>query len=218
MGGFGALDRLLAWLDLGGIAVFAASGALVASRKRLDPVGFILIATITGFGGGTTRDLLLGRTPVFWLRAPELAGLCAAVGLAGYFAAHLIESRFRALLWADAVGLALYAVVGAETALLAGADPWAAVLLGTVTATFGGILRDVVCNELPLILRREIYASAAAAGAALFVALRLWPPVPREAAVAAGLALAFAIRGAAIHRGWSLPPYRARPGRDYPDT
>lgn len=213
-----ALDRLLGWLDLVGIAVFAASGALVASRKRLDPVGFVLVAAITGFGGGTVRDLLLGRTPVFWLRGPELVGLCAAVGLAGYFGAHLIESRFRALLWADAVGLALYAVVGAEIALIAGADPWAAVLLGTVTATFGGILRDVVCNELPLILRREIYATAAAAGAAGFVALRLWPPMPREAAIAAGFALGLAIRGAAIRRGWSLPPYRARPGRDYPDA
>jgi uncharacterized membrane protein YeiH len=94
------------------------------------------------------------------------------------------------------------------------------VLLGTVTATFGGILRDVVCNELPLVLRREIYATAAAAGALAFVALRLGggaAGVPREAAVAAGIGLAFAIRGAAILRGWSLPPYRARPGRDYPD-
>jgi uncharacterized membrane protein YeiH len=214
---YGALGPLVAWLDLLGIAAFAASGALVASRKRLDPVGFILIAVITGFGGGTMRDLLLGRTPVFWLRAPDLLGLCAAVGLLAYFTAYLIESRFKALLWADAVGLALYAVVGAETALLAGADPWAAVLLGTVTATFGGMLRDVVCNELPLILRREIYATAAAAGAAAFVALRLSPAVPREAAVAAGFALAFAIRAAAILRGWSLPTYRARPGRDYPN-
>jgi len=214
-----ALDRLLGWLDLGGIAVFAASGALVASRKRLDPVGFILVAAITGFGGGTVRDLLLGRTPVFWLRAPEVVGLCAVVGLAGYFGAHLIESRFRALLWADAAGLALFSVVGAEIALEAGADPWAAVLLGTVTATFGGILRDVVCHELPLILRREIYATAAAAGAAGFVALRLGlPALPREAGLAAGIALCFVIRGMAIRRGWSLPPYRARPGRDYPDT
>jgi uncharacterized membrane protein YeiH len=219
LGGADALDRLLGWLDLGGIAVFAASGALVASRKRLDPIGFVLIAVVTGLGGGTMRDLLLGRTPVFWLRAPELLALCAAIAVAAYFTAHLLESRFRALLWADALGMALYAVVGAETALAAGADPWAAVLLGTVTATFGGILRDVVCNELPLILRREIYATAAAAGALAFVALRLSPAaVPREAAVAAGIGLAFAIRAAAILRGWSLPSYRARPGRDYPDA
>jgi uncharacterized membrane protein YeiH len=90
------------------------------------------------------------------------------------------------------------------------------VLLGTITATAGGILRDVVCNELPLILRREIYITAAAAGAAAYVALRL-APLPRDVALVAGLLLAFGIRAAAILRGWSLPPYRARPARDYPD-
>jgi uncharacterized membrane protein YeiH len=211
------LDRLLGWLDVAGIAVFAASGALVASRKRADPVGFVLIAAITGFGGGTVRDLLLGRTPVFWLRAPELLGVCAGVALVVFVAAHLLESRFRVLLWADAVGMALYAVVGAEIALSAGADPWAAVLLGTVTATAGGILRDVVCDELPLILRREIYITAAAAGAAAFVALRVGLGLPRDAAVAAGIGAGFGIRAAALLFGWSMPPYRARAGRDYPD-
>jgi uncharacterized membrane protein YeiH len=210
------LDRLLGWLDIAGIAVFAASGALVASRKQLDPVGFVLIAAVTGLGGGTVRDLLLGRTPVFWLRAPELLAVCAGVALLVFFTAHRLESRFRALLWADAVGLALYAVVGAEIALVAGADPWAAVLLGTVTATTGGILRDVICNELPLILRREIYITAAVTGAATYAALRIGA-APRDAAVLAGIAAGLGIRAAALLLGWSLPPYRARPGRDYPD-
>ncbi len=210
------MDDVLRWIDPLAIAVFAASGALVASRKRLDAVGFVLIAVVTGFGGGTVRDLLLGRTPVFWLKAPGLLAVCAAVGVAVFFCAHRLESRFRALLWADAVGLALYAVTGAETALTAGADPWAAVLLGTVTATFGGILRDILCNELPLILRKEIYATAAAAGAALYVALHAFGVV-RVAALSAGTMLAFAIRAAAIAQGWSLPPYRPRPARDYPD-
>lgn len=211
-----ALDTFLHAMDFAAIAVFAASGALVASRKQMDVVGFVLIAALTGFGGGTVRDLLLGRTPVFWLRAPELLAVCAVVAVLVFFTAHRLESRFRALLWADAVGLAVYAVVGAEIALLAGADPWAAVLLGVVTATFGGIVRDVVCNELPLILRREIYATAAAAGAAAFVALRL-EGVWREPAFAAGIGVAFAIRAAALIWGWTLPAYRARPGRDYPD-
>jgi uncharacterized membrane protein YeiH len=210
------LDQLLRWLDLAGVAVFAASGALVASRKRLDVVGMVVIASVAGFGGGTVRDLLLGRAPVFWLRAPELLAVCAAVAVFAFFAAHRLESRFRALLWADAVGMALYAGVGAEIALLAGASPWAAVLMGVVTATFGGVLRDVICNELPLILRREIYATAAAAGAAAFVALRV-EGVWREPAVAAGVLVAFGIRAAALLRGWSLPAYRARAGREYPD-
>ena len=211
-----AFDTALRLLDWIGIAVFAASGALVASRKQMDAVGFILIAVVTGFGGGTLRDLLLGRTPVFWLRAPELLAIAATAALLVFFTAHLLESRFRALLWADAVGLALYGVVGAEIALIAGADPWAAVVLGTVTATGGGIIRDVICNELPLILRREIYITAAAAGAAAYVALRL-APLQRDVAVPAGILLGFAIRAAAIRFGWSLPSYKARPARDYPD-
>ncbi|MGG5810642.1 trimeric intracellular cation channel family protein [Falsiroseomonas sp. CW058] len=213
MGGLDTALRLLDWL---GIAVFAASGALVASRKQMDAVGFVAIAVITGFGGGTLRDLLLGRTPVFWLRAPELLGIAAAAGVFVFFTAHLVESRFRALLWADAVGLSLYAVVGAEIALVAGADPWAAVFLGMVTATGGGIIRDVVCNELPLILRREIYITAAVAAAAAYVALRL-APLPRDLALVAGIAVGFGTRGAAIWYGWSLPSYRGRPPRDYPD-
>ncbi len=216
-----ALDQLLRWLDLAGIAVFAASGALVASRKRLDAVGFVVVAAVTaavtGLGGGTLRDVLLGRGPVFWLRAPELLAVCAGAALLVFFTAHLVESRFRALLWADAVGLSLFAVAGAETALLAGADPWAAALLGVVSACFGGIVRDVVCGEVPLILRREIYLTAALAGAAAFVALRVAGGAGREAAIPAGVAVAFGIRGAALLRGWSLPAYRERPGRDYPD-
>ncbi|MBU8536292.1 trimeric intracellular cation channel family protein [Falsiroseomonas tokyonensis] len=212
----GRFDTALQVLDLLGIAVFAASGALVASRKQLDVVGFVLIGMITGFGGGTVRDLLLGRTPVFWLRQPELPAIAAVAALLVFFFAHRIESRFKALLWADALGLALFAVLGAEIALIAGAEPWAAVLLGTVTATVGGIIRDVVCMELPLILRKEIYITAAAAAAAAYVALRL-APLPRDLSLMAGIALGFGIRAAAIWRGWSLPAFKPRPARDYPD-
>jgi len=211
-----ALDAWLYWIDHAAIAVFAISGALVASRKQMDAVGFILIAVVTGFGGGTVRDLLLGRTPVFWLRAPDLVGIAVLAAVLVFFTAHLFNNRFKALLWADAVGLSIYAVLGAEIALIAGANPWAAVILGVVTATFGGIVRDVICNEIPLILRREIYATAAAAGAGVFVLLRL-EGVWREPAFFAGALTCFLIRAAAIQRGWSLPGYRPRPGRDYPD-
>ncbi|MBB3900477.1 trimeric intracellular cation channel family protein [Roseococcus suduntuyensis] len=210
------LEQWLPWLDMAGIAVFAASGALVASRKEMDAVGFVLLACVTGFGGGTLRDLLLGNTPVFWLRAPEVVGVAAAAGLLVFFIAHRVENRFRALLWADAVGLSLFAVAGAEIALEAGAAPWAAVLLGVVTATFGGIIRDVISNEVPLILRREIYVTAAAAGAAGFVMLTqagLW----REPAFALGVLTCLLIRALALLRGWSLPAYKGRPGREHPD-
>ncbi|PHK95935.1 hypothetical protein CR162_06275 [Pseudoroseomonas rhizosphaerae] len=212
MAGLGLLLEVLNWT---GSAAFALSGALVASRKQMDPVGFILIAATTAFGGGTVRDVLLGRSAQ-WLGTPGLALMVALLALAVFFSAHRLERRFVPLLWADAVGLALFAVLGAEAALDEGASPWAAILLGMMTATFGGALRDVVCGELPLILRKEIYATAAAAGAALFVAMTLLG-MDRGLAVCAGMAAAFLIRAAALRNSWSLPTYRPRPGRDYPD-
>ncbi|MBR0667242.1 trimeric intracellular cation channel family protein [Roseomonas hellenica] len=205
----------MAALSFLGCAVFAAAGALTASRKQLDPVGFILIAAVTAFGGGTTRDLLLGA-PVFWLQEPGLLALTAGVAVLVFFAAHLAERRFLWLLWADAIGLAIFAVLGAEAALREGASPGIAVLMGIITATFGGIIRDVICDELPLILRREIYATAAAIGAGLYVGLES-VGLDRTIAISAGMLLALLIRAAAILRAWSLPAYRARAGRDYPD-
>jgi uncharacterized membrane protein YeiH len=210
------MDELLRWMDFLAIAVLAVSGALVASRKQMDIVGFILIAAVTGFGGGTVRDLLLGRTPVFWLQSPAQIGLCAGLSVFVFFFAQRIESRFRSLLWADAIGLALYAIVGTETALSFGVGPAAAVLLGTVTATFGGILRDIICNEVPLILRKEIYATAAAAGAALFVLLTE-SGLAREYAFLISAGFVFAIRAIAILRGWSLPTYRRRTTNAFSD-
>jgi uncharacterized membrane protein YeiH len=209
---FEALLEALTWIA---VVVLAASGALAASRKRLDPVGFVLIACVTAFGGGTLRDMLLDRS-VFWLEEPGMVALASAVALAVFFTAHLVERRFVVLLWADAVGLALFAGLGAEAALRFGADPWVAVLMGVVTATMGGVVRDIVCAELPLILRKEIYATAAALGAVAFV-LADGAGFPREVSLTLCAVLCFGLRAAAIRRGWSLPSYRARPGRDYPD-
>jgi uncharacterized membrane protein YeiH len=207
------VESFIHWLDLCGVGVFAASGALTASRKQMDLVGFCLIATVTGIGGGTLRDLLLDRGAVSWVNDPSTIVLCFAVAAALFFTAHHIESRFRALLWADAVGLAVFCVGGAEIALSAGAPALVAVLMGVMTATFGGILRDVLCAEVPLILRREIYATAAAAGAITYVAL--------EAAEAGwiaqvvGFGVGFGARAIGIVTGFSLPTYRSRPGRLY---
>lgn len=210
------MNALVHWLELAGVAVFAASGALTASRKRLDIVGFAFVGTVTGIGGGTLRDLLLGQGAVAWVREPVALYLAGAVSVLVYFTAHHLESRFRALLWADALGLALFAVTGAQVALASGAPPAVAVLMGVMSATFGGALRDVVCNETPLILRREVYATAAAAGAAAFVGLTL-VGVPEPAATVAGFAAGLAIRAAALLLGLSVPVYRPRPGREYPD-
>jgi uncharacterized membrane protein YeiH len=205
MSPFAMLLESLSW---GGTAVFAVAGALAASRKQLDPVGFVLIACVTAFGGGTVRDLLLGR-PVFWLQQPGVVLLATAMALVVFFTAQWVERRAALLLWADAVGMAVFAVLGAEAAQRHGSTPWAAVLMGTVTATFGGLLRDVICAELPLLLRKEIYATAAALGAALFV-LATALELPHTVAVCAGMAAAFGLRAAALKRGWSLPAYGAR--------
>jgi len=199
-------------LDFLGTAVFAVTGALVASRKQMDIIGFMLLAVVTGVGGGSVRDTMLGALPVFWVEEPLYLGICIAVAIGVFFLAHIPESRYRALLWLDGAGLAVFCVVGAEKALAAGASPFIAVAMGVATATLGGVIRDVLGGEVPLILRKEIYVTAALAGAATFVAigaLGLGGPL----ALCAGFAVCFAIRALALHYHWSLPVYRARPGR-----
>lgn len=209
-------DGFAAVLDWLGIVVFATTGALVASRKEMDIVGFVLLGTATGIGGGTIRDTVLGQLPVFWVANPRYLVVCVLVSAMTYLFAHVPPSRYRLLLWFDALGMAVFAVTGAERGLLAGAAPPVAVAMGVVTATFGGIIRDVLGGESPIVLRREIYVTAALAGAALFVALSM-VGLPREAALTSGLVVAAAIRFAALRWNWSLPRYRPRPGRPVED-
>ena len=206
------LSTLITTLDLLGVAVFAVTGALVASRKQMDIVGFALLATVTGIGGGTLRDLVLGATPVFWVQQPVYVGVCIAVAGIVFFTAHIPESRFRLLLWLDALGLSFFCVVGADKALESGAGAFIAVVMGVITGTFGGVVRDVLGGEIPIILRKEIYATAALAGATVFV-VGAETGVPPTAAATAGFAICLVIRGLALQRGWSLPVYRPRPGR-----
>jgi uncharacterized membrane protein YeiH len=197
----------LHWLELTGVAVFALTGALTAARQRLDIFGFALVASVTGIGGGTLRDLLLDIAPVFWIDAPVSIGICVAVASAAFFLARHIARGERAILWADALGMALFCVLGAERALDHGAGAMVAVMMGVMTATFGGIVRDVLCAQVPLILRQDIYATAAAAGAGLYVLL-VFIGVPETPSLIAGFAAAFATRGAALAFGWSLPAHR----------
>lgn len=204
----------LGWLDLLGVAVFAATGALVASRKQMDIIGFGLMASATGIGGGTLRDVLLER-PVFWITDGRYLAVCLGIAVLVYFGAHIVQRRFVVLLWADAVGIAAYAVMGAELGLRYGAAPAVAVVLGVMTATFGGLIRDVLCQETPLILRREVYATAVAAGAGAYVLL-LTAGTGKPLAAVLGFAVGFAVRAGGIALGWTLPVYRPRPGRDYP--
>jgi uncharacterized membrane protein YeiH len=204
-------DSWLMALDWFGIAIFAVTGALAASRKRMDVFGFILLGAATGIGGGSLRDLMLGQLPVFWVQQPTALVICIVVSAATFFLAHIPESRYRALLWFDAAGLALFCVVGADRALHAGTSGFVAVAMGVMTATFGGVIRDVLAGESSVILRKEIYVTAALAGASLYVGLVLLG-VPDRIATIASFALCFVTRGLALHYGWSLPGYRTREG------
>jgi uncharacterized membrane protein YeiH len=205
---FETATTVVEWL---GIVAFTVSGALEASRKRMDIFGFVLLGTVTGIGGGTLRDLLLDL-PVFWLGAPSYLVVCVLVSAAVFFLAHLPQSRYRVLLWCDALGLALFAAIGAERALLAGTGPVVAVAMGVITGTFGGIIRDMLGAESPVVLSREIYVTAALLGAIVFVAL-IGLGLAREIAVGVSFAAALALRGTALHWGWSLPRYKARDPR-----
>jgi uncharacterized membrane protein YeiH len=192
-------------LDYFGIAVFAISGALVAAERRLDFVTFIFFAVITGVGGGTLRDLLIGA-PVFWVRTNATLLICSLAAILVWIGRR---QRFagKALLWFDAAGMAAYSAYGAAKALGFGVSPVPAFVMGVLTACAGGIIRDTLAGVPSVLMRRELYVTSSALSAALFVALKLaglaiWP--------AAGIAIAagFALRGGAIVRGWSLSGYQ----------
>ncbi|MGL5114454.1 MAG: trimeric intracellular cation channel family protein, partial [Beijerinckiaceae bacterium] len=185
------IETITALLDVFGVAVFAVTGALVASRKQMDIVGFAFLGTVTGIGGGTVRDLVLGATPVFWVREPVYLMVCIGTSVMVFFAAHAPRSRLVWLMWLDALGLALFCVLGAEKALSHG--PVVAAVMGVVTATMGGMIRDILGGESPVILRREIYATAALLGSLTFLAAL--EVMPRDAALVCGVLAAFALRG-----------------------
>lgn len=199
------LAPLLGWIDLFGIAVFAASGALAAARRGQTLVTFAFFALVTGVGGGTVRDLLIDA-PVFWVRDWRVAVACLLTALIIWVTPQRWWKE-RALDWFDAVGLAAYAVFGAAKALAFGVPPVVAVLMGVITACVGGIIRDVLAGEPSILLRPELYVTAAALAAGLFVLL-LW--LGAGVAIAAPLAvlLGFGLRALAIVRGLKLPAYR----------
>ena len=192
-----------------GVVVFAISGALVASRKELDIVAFIFYGTVTGIGGGTFRDLVLGHAPVFWVKEPAFLLVCALASAATFFLAHVPESRLKLLLWLDAAGMAVFCVLGAEAAREFGF--LVAVTCGVMTAVVGGFIRDMMGAEVPVIMRGEIYATAAFLGSAGYMLASA--VVPRDLAVLVGILLAFAARALALMFRWRMPVYRRKPGR-----
>ncbi len=205
------IGPLLTPLHILGTAVFAASGALVAARLRQDIVTFAFFALVTGVGGGTVRDLLIGA-PVFWMHDPTLAIVCCAAALLVW----LTPARWwspKALDWLDAVGLAAYSVFGTAKAMNYGVDPFAASLMGIVTACVGGIIRDILAGQPSILLRSEIYVTAAALAGGLYPLLL----IAGLSSAAAGLAAAvagFTLRALALLKGWALPVYRYHPDRE----
>lgn len=198
-------DWALSWLDLAAIAVFAASGARAAARRGQTLVTFAFFAAVTGTGGGTVRDLLIGA-PIFWMHDTRALAVCLLVALAVWFTPRRIWSE-RALDWFDALGLAAYSVYGAGKALSFDIPPLPAAVMGVVTACMGGIIRDVLASEPSILLRPEIYVTAAALAAAIFVGLLLLG-VAAPWAAAIGALAGFGLRALAILKGIALPPYR----------
>jgi uncharacterized membrane protein YeiH len=207
---------LLTTLDLLGTAVFAISGALAAGRKQLDLLGVLVLALVTAVGGGTIRDVLIGRRPIFWLADPRYVVAVAAAALLTVAWTRRWRAPESALLVADAIGLGAYAIVGAQVVERAGLPAASGVLLGAVTGAAGGAVRDVLCSEIPYVLRRgNLYASAALAGAGAYFALERLG-VARGAAAIAGAAVTIAVRLASIRWQLQLPTYRLEAPRPQP--
>ncbi|MFP6806474.1 MAG: trimeric intracellular cation channel family protein [Pseudomonadales bacterium] len=194
---------IIPWLDLAGVFVFAVSGALVAARKNMDVFGFTVIALITAVGGGTIRDLLVGL-PVFWIQEPVYVSISFSAAILTFLFVRMIHRGERLILWFDAVGLAVFCVLGAAKCFETTGSALISIMMGVITAVLGGMMRDVVCNEVPLIFHGEIYATAAFLGATVYVLCQLLS-LPQEIALWAGISCAFALRAAAMLWGWSLP-------------
>lgn len=206
-----SLSQMMAIIDILAVIVFAASGALVASRKGLDILGFMWLAVLTGVGGGTVRDLILD-VPVFWLDNPTPLAACLITAAIVHFTAPLVESRFRLLLWFDALGLALFTIAGAAKGLDHGNSPLVAIVMGVITGSVGGIVRDIVGGEPSVIMRHEIYVTASALGACCYVLLTHLS-VTSTAGAATGFLVTFIVRSLAIAYNLSLPVWRRKHGR-----
>ena len=201
------MNELLYWLDLFGIVVFALSGALMAGRYKLDPFGVVVLASVTAVGGGTIRDVILGAYPVFWVANPIYLWVILVTAILTIIIIRRpkrIPKRF--LLIADAFGLALFAVLGTEKSLSLGAAMPVAIVMGTLTGVAGGMIRDLLCNVIPMILRQEIYATAAMLGSCLYVGLDYYG-LSQNTAIIIAISGALALRLAAIYWQVSLPAF-----------
>ena len=200
---------LLPFLDYASVFVFALTGALVASRAQLDLVGFLFIAALTALGGGTIRDLLLDRNPIFWMADPTLLAVTAIAAGLVFLTAHLFESRLRVLTWLDAIALAIAVPAGVGLALDMGQHWGVVLIMGIATGTFGGLMRDVLCNQVPMVLQRELYATVALFTGVFYVGM-LWLEINTTLATLAALGSGFLFRVLAMTFHWKLPDFNGK--------
>ncbi len=201
---------LVSLLDYAAVLVFAITGALVASRAQLDLVGFAFVACLTALGGGTIRDLLLDRNPIFWIDNPAYLAVASVAAFVVFFSAHLLESRMRTLIWLDSLALAVAVAAGAGVAIAQEQSPTIVVLMGMITGTLGGLMRDVVVGEVPLVLKQgELYVTAAFVGAATAILARHWLDTPTSLLACA--AVTWILRAGSLYFGWHLPVYKSTP-------
>lgn len=206
------MDIVTHMLDLLGTAVFAVTGALAAGRKRMDIFGVVVLGCVTALGGGTLRDVILGSRPVFWISDTYYLWVAAIVALGTFISARRWKLPGIVLMYADAVGLAVFTVIGFQRGLHITDDYSIAIVMGVITGVAGGIIRDLLSGEIPLILRKEIYASASLCGTAL-LALLSYLKLPGPITVSAAVLTTLIIRLAALHWNLSLPLFRLEEDR-----
>jgi uncharacterized membrane protein YeiH len=196
----------IVFFDLLGVVFFAIAGALSAGRKRMDLFGVVVVGCVTAIGGGTLRDVLLGSYPVFWIAAPHYFIIAALAAAGTFFMARRRQPPVRLMMYADAGGLALFTLIGFQKGLLITQSYSIGIIMGVMTGVAGGIIRDVLCDEIPLIFRREIYASSSLFGAILLaISSRLFGN--HVVAVSISLLSILVIRLAAIRWKLSMPVF-----------
>ena len=207
------MDTWLHWVDLAGVAVFAISGTLMAFKKHMDGFGVVVLASVTAIGGGTLRDMILDL-PVFWVQDP---GYFYAIILAAFMTIFWLRFShkfpFRYLLYADAIGLAFFNVMGLQKALTYGASPFIAIALGTMTGVFGGLIRDVICREIPLVLKGELYATTCVLGGAGYI-LAMFVGLNTVYSMIIGFVITLSVRLLAMKWNWHLPVFNAEDMKD----
>jgi len=200
------MDTLIYILDLFGVSVFAVTGALAAGRKQMDLFGVIVLSTVTAVGGGTIRDVILGSYPVFWVSNNFYITLSVVTSIIVFSSTRLFKIRYSLLNIADAFGLSVFTIIGTQKALQMGVSPFVSIVMGVMTGVFGGMIRDVLSGEIPLILRHEIYATASFSGAIVYVVIIILFK-QQTAAICISVAVTLVMRLAAIKWKISLPVY-----------